>query len=184
MQTGKQPPIFRSTSAATLLGLFNIGTLSYSQEFTFNWKHYELEKLAMMTVTYVMVTKVSKQDTGIVNAFLMSLLCSPILQDCNAWLNYWLKHHTHPRNQIKHDVNICSSYAVVWRANEEEVHVLKESYEQIFFFGENSIQTIMVFAYLFTHYKNAVKLLLKTGILKGRIKFPTQDTNVRTYKQK
>ena len=42
----------------------------------------------------------------------------------------------------------------------------------------------MVFAYLFTHYKNAVKLLLKTGILKGRIKFPTQDTNVRTYKQK
>jgi len=42
----------------------------------------------------------------------------------------------------------------------------------------------MVFAYLFTYYENAVKLLLKTGLLKGRIKFPTQDTNVKTYRQK
>jgi len=53
-----------------------------------------------------------------------------------------------------------------------------------FFFLEDSIQAIMVFAYLFTYYKNAVKLLLKIGLLKGRIKFPTQDTNVKTYKNK
>jgi len=39
-----------------------------------------------MTVTYVMVTKVSKQGTGMVNAFPTSLLCTPILQDCNVWL--------------------------------------------------------------------------------------------------
>ena len=87
-----------------------------------------------MTATYVMVTKVSKQGIGMVNAFPMSLLCSRILQDCNVWLNYWLQHHTHPRNQTKHDGNIRSIYAVVWRANEDDVHVLKESHGQFFFF--------------------------------------------------
>jgi hypothetical protein len=84
-----------------------------------------------MTATYVMVTKVSKQGTGMVNALPMSLLCSPIPQDCNVWLNYWLKHHTHPHKQMKHDGNICSSYAAVWRGN-KDVHVLKGSYGQIF----------------------------------------------------
>ena len=38
----------------------------------------------MVTVTYVMVTKVSKQRTGMGTAFPMSLLCRPILQDCNV----------------------------------------------------------------------------------------------------
>jgi len=132
-----------------------------------------------MTVTYVMVAKVSKQGTGMVNAFPLPLLRSPILQDSNVWLNYWLEHHTHPHNQMKHDGNVCNSYAVVWRAN-EDVHVLKGSYGQISF-GEDSIQTIMVFAYLFTYHENAVRLLPKSGLLKGKIKFPTQDTNVKTY---
>jgi len=45
-------------------------------------------------------------------------------------------------------------------------------------------QTIMVFAYVFTYYKNAVRLLPKSGLLKGKIKFPTQDTNVKTYRPK
>jgi hypothetical protein len=42
----------------------------------------------------------------------------------------------------------------------------------------------MVSAYLFTYYENADRHLPKSGLLKGKIKFPTQDTNVKTYKPK
>ena len=52
-----------------------------------------------------------------------------------------------------------------------------------FFLERRSIQTIMVFAYPFT-YENAVRLLPKSGLLKSKIKFPTQDTNIKTYRPK